>query len=127
MARIAEIERRRRDVVAPAPDLHLRLAVFLHGLRLVESLQRAVVTFVQAPASFHGQPHQIHLVEHDPHRTDGALEYGCEYDVGHKAGLPDFGACGFRLDESELRQVDVVPTREQIFDVPYALAVTNQD
>ena len=51
MARIVERERRRRNVVAAAPDLHLRLAVLLDRLRLVESLQRAVVALVEPPAS----------------------------------------------------------------------------
>jgi hypothetical protein len=119
--------RRSRDVVTAAPDLHLRLAVLLHGLRLVEPLQRAVVALVQAPASFHRQPHEIQFVQHAPHRADGALEHGREHDVGLDARLLDLGARGFRLDAPELRQVDVVPAREQIFDVPYTLAVTNQD
>ena len=43
-------QRRRRDVVAAPPDLDLRLAVLRGGLRLVQSLQRAVVPLVQPPA-----------------------------------------------------------------------------
>ncbi len=54
MAFIIRGQRRRRDVVAAAPDLHLRIAVLFGRLDLVEALQRAVVALVQAPAFFHG-------------------------------------------------------------------------
>ena len=49
-ARSSGVERRRRDVVAAAPDLDLRFAVLRRGLRLVQPLQRAVVALVQPPA-----------------------------------------------------------------------------
>ena len=66
------------------------------------------------------------LVEHAPQRADGALEHGGERDVGHEARLLDLDARGFRFDASQVRQVDVVPAGEQIFDVPDALAMSNQ-
>src|SRR5262249_27678950 len=54
---IAGLQRRRWNVVAAAPDLHLRLAVLLDGLRLVESLERAVVALVQPPGGLDRNPH----------------------------------------------------------------------
>ena len=50
MPRIVRRQRRRRDVVAAAPDLDLRFAVLRRRLRLVQPLQRAVVPLVQPPA-----------------------------------------------------------------------------
>src|SRR6185436_18304052 len=81
MTRILERERGRRNVVAAAPDLHLRLAVLLHGLRLVEPLQRPVVAFVETPGALDGEPHAIHAVEDDPERADGALQYRGEGEI----------------------------------------------
>ena len=127
MARIVECQRRRRNVVAAAPDLHLRLAVLLDGLRLVESLQRAVVAFVEAPAALDRQPHEVHLVEHAPQRADRALEHRGEGDVGHQAGLLDLDARGARFDAALVGKIDVMPSGEEILDVPGALAVTNED
>ena len=49
VALVVGVERRRRDVVAAAPDLDLRLAVLGRGFRLVQPLQRAVVPLVQPP------------------------------------------------------------------------------
>jgi hypothetical protein len=54
MSLIVERQRRRRDVVASPPDLDLIGAVLCHGLRLVESLQRTVVAFVEPPAALDG-------------------------------------------------------------------------
>jgi hypothetical protein len=48
--------------------------VFGYRLRLVETLQGAIVTLVQAPVRFDWDPHTIHFVEHDPQRADRALE-----------------------------------------------------
>ena len=49
MARVAGLELGRRNIVAPSPDLHLVLPVFLHCFQLVEALQRAVVPLVEPP------------------------------------------------------------------------------
>src|SRR6185436_9546973 len=48
---IAQLQRGRRNVVAAAPFQHLRLAVLVGGLLLVQALQAAVVAFVQAPVA----------------------------------------------------------------------------
>jgi len=63
----------RRHVVAAAPQFDLLGAVALGGLSLVEPLQRAVVTFVEAPVALHRQPGHVHCRkrevgrEHGPH------------------------------------------------------------
>ena len=74
-ARVAGFERRRRRVVAAAPDQHLRVAVLLGRLGLVQALQSAVMALVQAPAMHHRQPGAVHFVQAMPQRAGGALEY----------------------------------------------------
>ena len=74
-------QRRRRDVVAAAPDLHLLLAVLRRGLRLVQPLQRAVVALVQPPVLGDRDPELIHLVERDAERLDRALQHRREREV----------------------------------------------
>ena len=127
VARVVGVERRRRDVVAAAPDLHLRLAVARHGLGLVESLQRAVVAFVEPPAALHRDPHPVHGVEHDPEGADGALEHRGVGDVHRDAGGEQFAAGARGLRAALFREVDIGPAREQVIDVPDALAMTDED
>ena len=62
------------DVVAAAPELDLLIAVLFGGLGLVQPLQRAVVPLVQSPIPMDRNPHEIHLIQHDPEGPDGALE-----------------------------------------------------
>ena len=126
MTLVVQRQRRWRDVVAAAPDLHLIRTVLLDGLRLVQSLQRTVVTFVQAPAALHRQPHQVHLVEHDPHGANGAFEDRGKDQVEIVAlGLQQ--PAGFaRFVATQIGQVHIHPAGEQIFQIPGALTVTNQ-
>src|SRR4029079_15291855 len=74
IAFVATLERGRADVVAASPDEHLLLAELRRRLRLVEPLQRAVVTLVEAPILLDGKPEAIHLPQHEIERADRALE-----------------------------------------------------
>src|ERR1019366_5563094 len=117
---------RRADVVAAAPDLHLRLAELGRRLGLVQPLQRAVVPLVQAPRAVDRNPHQVHFVLDDPQRADGALQHR---SVGHvervALGLQHQPAVvGFPI--AFLGKVHVRPAGEAIFLVPRALAVAHQ-
>src|SRR5689334_16639834 len=114
MTRVTFWQRWGWNVVAAAPDLHLRLAVLLDGLRLVESLQRAVVAFIQAPAIFYRQPHAIHLVECDPQCADGALEQ-------RGIGVVEADARGFQFAAglagffaALVGKIDIGPASEQV-------------
>jgi hypothetical protein len=73
------------------------------GLCFVEALKRTVGAFIEVPIANDGNPHQVHLVEDDPERADGALEDGCVGEVEFEAlGLEQlpclggFAASGFR-------------------------------
>ena len=65
---------RRRDVVRAPPDVHLLVPVFGRRLRLVQTLQRAVVALVQTPVSSYVEPRRIDLVKDDPERMDCPLQ-----------------------------------------------------
>src|SRR5437762_2729933 len=127
VARIVARERRRRNVVAAAPDLHLILAVAGGGLGLVEPLQRSVVTLVQPPAPLDRHPHAMHLLVHRPERADRALQYRGEGDVRGDTRAEQLAARLAGLGESGVREIHIGPAGEQVFQVPGALAVTDQD
>ena len=63
VALVVEGQRRRRDVVAAAPQLHLLVAELCGGLLLVEALEGAVVALVQPPVAPHREPAPAELVE----------------------------------------------------------------
>src|SRR5215208_2745806 len=116
-------QRWRWSVIASAPDLHLCLAVLCGRLRLVQSLQRAIVTLIQAPGFVDGDPQHVHLVERNPQRANRALQDGRVGDVELKllgahepAGLARFRA-------AVLSQVHVGPTGETVVLIPGALTV----
>jgi hypothetical protein len=126
VARVVGRQRRRRDIVAAAPNLHLRLAVFLGGLCLVQPLQRAVVTLVEPPVLDHREPELIELVEGDPERADRALEHRRVGDVEREASLAQQASRLARLLAAAVGEIDVGPAREAVFLVPGALAVSEQ-
>ena len=64
--RVIHRQRGRSRRVAPAPELDLRLTIPLGRLPLVQTLQGAIHSLVQAPAALNGEPHRIELLEHDP-------------------------------------------------------------
>jgi hypothetical protein len=119
-------ERRRTDVVAAAPDLDLGLAKLLGHLRLVEALERAVVALVEPPAPVDRDPHQVHVLEHDPQRLDRAPEDRGVRDVEDVAALVERLRRLVGFLNALLREPDVGPPREPVLLVPDALAVTEQ-
>jgi hypothetical protein len=125
-ARVVRFQRRRRGVVAAAPDQHLLVAVLLGGFGLVQALQAAVVALVQAPGMHHGQPGAVEFVQRVPQGAGGALEHA---GVGHvevvALGLEQpAGLLG--LLHAGLGQVDVGPAGEAVFEIPGRFAVADQ-
>src|SRR5215469_12360833 len=127
VARVVGTERRWRHIVTAPPDLDLRFPVLRHGLRLVESLQRAIVPLVEPPGALDRDPHAVQLVEHDPQRADGALQHRGEGNVGAEVLLDELLAGLDRFESALRRQIDIRPAGEQILDVPDALAVADQN
>ena len=125
-ARIGRFERGRRRVVAAAPHEDLLLAVLRGRLGLVQTLQPAVVTFVQAPVVAHGQPHHVHLVEGDPERADRALQHRDVREVESVTERLQEPAGLARFLAAEVGQVDVGPAGEAVLLVPGAFPVPDQ-
>src|SRR5688572_7938022 len=126
MLRVVTRKGRGRDVVTAPPDLHLLGAVPLDGLRLVEPLQRAVVTLVQTPAALDRKPHLVELIERDPERADRPLEHRGERLVEGDALGAEQTSGLLRLEQALRRKIDVDPAREQVLEVPGALPVSQQ-
>src|SRR5690606_39092529 len=119
-------DRRRRHVVAAAPDLHLLGPEALGRLRLVAAGEVAVVALVQPPVPFHGDPRAVHRPQRQLHRVDGA---GLQRGVGHVGGDAALGHQAPRLDRlplAELGELGVPPAGEEVQLVPLALAVAEQ-
>src|SRR5690242_2213901 len=127
IARVRELQRRRRNIVAAAPDEHLLIAELARHFGLVEALQRAVVPFIEAPAPVHRDPHQVHLVLHQPERADRALEHGGVRDVESETLLAQCGSRALRLRDAAIREIDVGPAGEAVLPVPGAFAVPKKN
>src|SRR6266478_1946666 len=134
VARITDLETgvavrkgRRRRVIGAPPDLDLCITELRRRLRLVETLQRAVMALVEAPGIVHRNPHTVHFLEHDPERLDGALEHGGECYVKGKALLLQKTARGPRFGHALLGQADIGPSAEAVFEIPDGFTVTQQD
>lgn len=112
---IVEVELGRGDIEAPPPDLDLILAVFLYGFEFVESLQRAVVAFVESPVLDDGDVMAVELLCGVVEGLDGPGEDGGVADVELVAVLLQrlAGLDGF-LDACVAREV---PPEESLTSV----------
>ena len=126
-AGVGLLEGRRRHVVASPPDENLLVAILRRGLRLVQALQRPVVTLVEPPRMLDGDPHQVQLIQRDPERADRPLQDRRERDVEREPlGLEQLsGLLGLGL--ALVGQIDIGPAGEEVFLVPDALAMTQED
>src|SRR5690606_36671133 len=122
----AELDRRLRGVVGAAPGHQLLLAVLLADLALVQTLQGAVVTLVEAPVALDGDPVTVRGVQGQVRGHDrAALEGGVDH-IREDAGLLHQLTAGGRLLTALVREVDVHPAGEQVLRIPFALAVAEQ-
>src|SRR5262249_18444627 len=117
---------RRRHVVGAAPDMDLLLAPALARIVLVEAGEIAIVAFVEREVFPGREAGLADLREQQIERMLGAREHRGERDVELKALPPQLAAGVFRLRNALLRQVRILPAREQVFQIPFALAVTHE-
>ena len=127
VVRVVRRDRRRRDVVAAAPHLHLVGPEALGGLRLVPAGEVAVVALVEAPVA----PHRDPRPSHGPQRQLGGVD---------RPGLQaTCGRCRARTPCSAIRRPAAVAwdspsgvsgashqPGEEVQLVPLALAVAEQ-
>ena len=83
------------------------------------------MTLIEEPGFGFGNPHQIHLVEDNPERSDGAFEHRRIRFVKRKAfGFQQFTR-RVRFFLALFGKVNVLPARKPIFLVPLAFAVSD--
>src|SRR5262249_30381803 len=110
-----------------APDLDLRLAELRRCLRLVQPLKRSVMTFIEAPRTMHGNPHQVHDIERNPERANRSLQHGGVGDVEREAACEEGAPGRGRLGPPLLGQVNIGPAGEAVLAVPVALTVSQKN
>jgi len=107
--------------------MNLFLAPLGAGIVLVETGEVTIVAFVERLILDRLEVRLADLVEHDLQRLLGALQVGGKCDVEIDAGLGQCLAAGLGFLDAERGQVRVLPAGEQIFEIPVALAVANED
>jgi len=118
---------RRRHIIGPAPDVDLLLAPFLARIILVEAGQIAVIAFVQRLVTDHRQIGLADAVHDQVERVLGADQDRSEGDVEFEAGVPDGLRAGLGFFDAEFGEIRILPACEQVFQVPFALAVADKD
>src|SRR5665213_250418 len=107
--------------------MHLLLAPFLAGVVFVQTRQIAVVALVEGMVFDEWDFALAHFLKHQIER---ALRADQRRGVGGRevqALRLQFAAGLARFRHALVGQVDVLPTREQVLQVPVALAMTHKD
>ena len=116
-----------RNIIGAAPDMHLLLAPLLAGIILVQAGEIAIVTLIERLVADRLEVRLADLVEDDPERVLGALEYRGEGNIELQPRIRQRLTADLRLLDTELRQVRITPAGEEVLQVPFALAVANKD
>ena len=127
MAGIVTRERGRRQVIAATPTENLFLAELRGHFGLVQPLKRAIVAFVQSPRMAHRDPHQVHRLQREPQRLDGALQHRGVGAIEGEACLLEHLAGPLCFLDATLREVNVGPAGEAVFHVPDRFTVAQQN
>jgi hypothetical protein len=72
-------------------------------------------------------PHAVHLIKDDIKRLDSAREHARVGNIEIKPFLLELLSGPMSLLDTLLRELAVVPAREAVLTVPFALAVTHQN
>src|SRR5438874_11023067 len=127
MPLIGRLEARGPDVVAATPELDFVLAVLVGGLLLVQALERAIVPLVQPPAALDRNPRHLHLRERELRGLDRAQQQRLMDDTRPQPGLLHLSSGIDRFLDAAVAQRHVRPAREEILEIPRALAVPQQN
>ncbi|CAB4372213.1 unannotated protein [freshwater metagenome] len=127
MTGIVELKLRWRNVIGATPFEDLVFAVLLGGLLLIHALQRAVVAFIEAPRPANGDPEAVHGIEGEVGGANGSGLHGGMENGGGDAGCGHSGPSGSGLGPALVGEIGVVPTSEEVFKVPGALTMAQQD
>ena len=85
------------------------------------------MTFVESPGIELRNRGFSHFGQSEIHRVVGALQNGRESHIEGISLLFEQFAGGFGFGNAIFRKLDIRPTREEVFEIPFALAMANQD
>mmetsp|Transcript_35264 Transcript_35264/g.59215 ORF Transcript_35264/g.59215 Transcript_35264/m.59215 type:complete len:217 (-) Transcript_35264:108-758(-) len=124
MVLVALLQRRRRDVEAAPPNLHLIRTMLLHSLLLVQASQAAIEALVQAPVTVCWDVALIQACQHPPASVNGSLQ---NTRVCHIEGVTRFlqgFTSGISLLLALFTELHVHPTRKLVLHVPLGFSVS---
>ena len=107
--------------------MHLLLAPLFAGVVLVQAREVAIVPLVEGDVAGDGKPGLAEFFEHEIEGALGAGEFAGEGGVEAEALGLQLAAGGFRLLDAFLGQIRVLPAGEEVLQVPFALAVADED
>jgi exonuclease SbcD len=84
------------------------------------------MAFIQSPGFVDGKPHQIHLIQRDPERSNGTLEDGGVGDVEPIVVGEHLLSRDASFLDSFWTEIDIGPAGEPVLLVPGAFAVSEQ-
>ncbi|MNI70711.1 hypothetical protein D3C73_1265390 [compost metagenome] len=112
---------------ATTPLFNLLVTVFFSGFGFVQTLQSAVMTFVQLPGFFNRKPRLIQFIQYVPQGVDGTFEHRSVSKIEAVAFLSQQFARRFCFAYAFLGQINIVPTGKAVFVVPLTFTVTYQN
>src|SRR5437867_1747796 len=99
----------------------------VHRFFLIETLQPAVMPFVEAPGFFLRNPHEIHFFEREPESLDRTLQYRSVGDVEYISAGAHQPSSLARFLDTFVTKPDVRPTGKPVFHVPHTFAMPQQN
>ena len=112
---------------AATPLFNLLVTVFFSGFSFVQTLQRAVMTFVQFPGFLNWQPGLIQFVQYVPQGVNGTFQHRGISKIEAVAFFFQQFTCRFCFAHTFLGQINVIPTGKTVLVVPLTFTVTYQN
>ena len=82
------------------------------------------MSFIEAPVTDDRNPHPIDFVEHDPERSYRSFQDRRKGDVEIVVKFAKKSTSFRRFRNTLLRQIDIFPTCEEVFKIPFALPMS---
>src|SRR5574344_2297148 len=127
VALVVFLEGRRGNVERSSPLMDLFFAVLSSSLSLVESLESAIVTFIQMPVLDERDVVAVNTIENMLGGMDGSLQIGSVADIELEAGLGKKLAAVDGFFDTLFGKLDIRPAGEKIEFVPLTFAMADQN
>jgi hypothetical protein len=127
MPRIFHLKSGRPDVVATPPQIDLSFAILLRCFRFIQPLQGPIMPLIQAPIFVDGNPHEFHLIKHNPQGPNGTLQNRGERHVKHNPMFLQNSSGISYLFFAAIEQIDICPTGKEVLLIPLTLPMPQQN